>query len=108
MTAADHAISPKTWTVVDLAFIKLLFFGLVGLSLIYWLVSIYSRSVRREKLEKQWDADPDTQVGIEGRDAFIERGLKEYERGFRKKLILLVYIVPVVLIVTIFIITNFT
>ena len=32
--------------------------GFLALSVVYVLVSIYSRSVRRERLEKSWDSDP--------------------------------------------------
>ena len=90
-----------------MGFLKLIIFGVIGLSAIYWLVSVYSRSVRREKLEKQWDTDPLPDASREDRDAYIEQGMVEYEQGFRKKLILLVYVVPIVFIVTIFILTNF-
>ena len=72
--------------------IRLFVFGFVGLTIVYWLVSIYSRSVRRETLEKRFDAG-----GVEGdRDAYIEAGMVDYERGLRKRLIWLVYIIPMV------------
>ncbi len=86
-------------------FVGLIVFGYFGLSLIYFVVSAYSRSVRREKLEKQWDedhqgGDPDA------RNTYIEEGMAQYEHGFRKKLIVLVYVIPVVVIVTTLILTN--
>ncbi len=60
--------------------------------MVYLLVSIYSRSVRREKLEKKFDAG-----GIEGdRDAYIEAGMQAYEHGLRRRLLWLVYIIPTV------------
>jgi hypothetical protein len=72
--------------------IRLFILGLVLLSVAYFLVSVYSRSVRREKLEKRFDAG-----GIEGpRDAYIEQGMAAYEKGLRKRLIWLVYIIPMV------------
>jgi hypothetical protein len=75
-----------------LGWLRLIVFGFVGLTIVYWLVSIYSRSVRRETLEKRFDAG-----GVEGeRDAYIESGMAEYERGLRKRLIWLVYIIPMV------------
>jgi hypothetical protein len=37
---------------------RLIVMALIGLTVVYLLVSIYSRSVRREKLEKEWDTDP--------------------------------------------------
>jgi hypothetical protein len=73
-----------------LGWLRLIVFGFVGLTIVYWLVSIYSRSVRRETLEKRFDAG-----GVEGdRDAYIEAGMADYERGLRKRLIWLVYIIP--------------
>ncbi|MCF8484359.1 MAG: hypothetical protein K9G71_04035 [Rhodobacteraceae bacterium] len=72
--------------------IRLFVFGFVGLTVIYWLVSVYSRSVRRETLEKRFDAGD-----VEGdRDAYIEQGMTKYEKGLRKRLIWLVYIIPMV------------
>lgn len=85
--------------------VRLIVFGFIGLTVVYFLVSIYSRSVRREKLEKQWDGNP-TEPGDAARDAFIEKGLAAYETGFRKKLILLIYVVPTVVIAAIFFLTN--
>ena len=38
-----------------LGWIRLILMALVGLTVVYFLVSIYSRSVRREKLEKRFD-----------------------------------------------------
>lgn len=72
--------------------IRAAFVGFALLTVIYFLVSIYSKSVRREKLEKRFDAG-----GVEGdRDAYIEAGMVEYRQGLRRRLILLVYIVPVI------------
>jgi hypothetical protein len=75
-----------------LGWLRLAFFGLIGLTIIYFIVGIYSRSVRREKLEKQWVAE-----ALEGdREAFIEQGMKDYEQGLKKRLLWLIYIIPMV------------
>jgi len=75
---------------VIFGWIRLLLLALVFLGAIYLLVSIYSRSVRRERLEKRFDAG-----GVEGdRDAYIADGMQHYERGLRKRLIWLVIILP--------------
>lgn len=77
-----------------IAIIRLAIFGFVAMSVIYVMVSIYSRSVRREWLEKKYDAG-----GIEGdRDAYIEAGMQSYQHGLRRKLIWLVYIIPALVI----------
>jgi len=62
------------------------------LTVVYLLVSLYSRSVRREWLEKHFDAG-----GVEGdRDAYIDAGMVEYRHGLRRRLIVLVYIIPII------------
>lgn len=77
-----------------IAILRFVAFGFVILSVVYVLVSIYSRSVRREWLEKKYDAG-----GIdEDRDAYIEAGLKAYQHGLRHRLIWLVYIIPAIVI----------
>ncbi|MGQ0611624.1 MAG: hypothetical protein ACT4N9_11045 [Paracoccaceae bacterium] len=82
-------------------------FGFVGLSVIYAVVSIYSRSVRRERLEKEWDSDP-AREGLTKleRDAYIESGMRVYQNGLRRKLIVLVYIVPAVAFAVIVYVVN--
>jgi uncharacterized ion transporter superfamily protein YfcC len=75
-----------------IGWIRLLLMALVFLAVIYFLVSIYSRSVRRERLEKRFDAGD-----VEGdRDAYIADGMAAYEHGLRKRLIWLVIILPLV------------
>ncbi|WP_421702859.1 hypothetical protein [Aliiroseovarius sp.] len=74
--------------------VRLLVFGFIGLTVVYFAVSIYSRSVRREKLENQWAEDHPGDTESAERDAFVEAGMAEYNAGIRPKLILLVYVVP--------------
>lgn len=77
--------------------VRLGFIIYVGLTIIYFLTSIYSRSVRREKLEKEWDSDPTRQgLSPEERRAFIEAGLKAYDKGLKRKLLWLIYILPTI------------
>lgn len=84
-----------------MGFIKLVVFGFIGLSVIYLSVSLYSRSVRKERLEDAFDAEhPDG--GEEGeRDAFVAKGIADYNNSIRPKLIGLVYVVPTVVIAAI-------
>ena len=75
--------------------LRILVFAFIGLSVVYLLVSIYSRSVRREKLEKAWDGDPAREGAAKAdRDAYIADGMAVYEQSLRKRLIWLVYILP--------------
>jgi len=69
------------------------------LTAVYLLVSLYSRSVRREKLEKAWDSDPDKiTADVADREAYIRAGMETYRHGLRRKLIWLVYIIPMVVV----------
>lgn len=83
--------------------LRLALMGAVVLTIIYFLVSIYSRSVRREKLEKRFDAG-----GVAGdRDAYIAQGMAKYETGLRKRLLWLIYILPTIAFLATIYILNF-
>lgn len=83
--------------------IRLAIFGFLGLTVLYFLVSIYSRSTQREELEKEWDAAQ----GPGARDAFIAAGMVAYEKGLRKKLIWLVYVIPTLAVIAAVYLLNF-
>lgn len=86
------------------ALLRLMVVGFVVLTIVYVSLSFYSRSVRRGKLEAEWD-----QEGMTGdRDDWIKDGLQDYDGSLRRKLILGVYIVPVILVVTIVYFVNFS
>lgn len=82
---------------------RLIVVGFVVLTILYAVVSIWSRMVRRRKLAREWDED----IRQGDRDAFIREGLEDYDDSFRRKLIWLIYIVPVVLIAVIIYMMNF-
>lgn len=87
-----------------MALLRLLIPLLIVLSVIYVAVSIYSRGKRRSKLRAHWD-----RKGMTGdREAFVQRGLAKYDRSFRRKLILGVYIVPFAVIAAIIYFINYT
>ena len=78
-----------------LGWLRLAFFLYLGLTLVYVLAAIYSRSVRREKLEREWDTDPAREgMSQQSRAAFIEAGMAVYRAGLKKRLLLLIYIIP--------------
>lgn len=81
---------------------KLLLILIIVLTVIYVCLSLWSRSVRRGKLQRQWDED----IRSGDRDAFVEAGLEEYDHSLRRRLILGVYVVPLVLIGIIIYLTN--
>lgn len=85
------------------ALARLIVVGFVVLTIIYVCVSFWSRAVRRGKLRQQWD-----QEGMSGdKTAFVEQGLQDYDGSLRRKLILGVYVVPVLVVTTIVYMTNF-
>ena len=82
--------------------VRLAILMLVVMTVFYWLLRIYSRSLRREKLEKMW-----TEEGAQGdRDAYVRDGLARYDASLRPRLIWGVYIVPTVVIGVIIYLTN--
>ncbi|WP_111734634.1 hypothetical protein [Roseovarius amoyensis] len=85
------------------ALARLLVIGFVVLTVIYVSLSIYSRSVRRRKLQEWWEEE-----GRPGElDTYTEEGLRDYEGSLRRKLIWGVYIVPVAVVALIIYLTNF-
>ena len=84
--------------------LQLFFLGFIVLTVVYFALSLYSRSVRRGKLRRKWRDGP----RLVDRDTFVRRGLQRYDRSIRRKLILGVYIVPVALIGLIIYLTNFS
>jgi Ca2+/Na+ antiporter len=89
--------------------IRLVVFGFLLLSVLYVLVSIYSRSVRREKLEKAYDSGEATKDFPDDvkpdRASYIEAGMAAYQKGLRRQLIWLVYIIPMtVVLVTVYLV----
>ncbi len=85
-----------------IGWLRLAFFALIGLTVVYFMVGLYSRSVRREKLEKRWVAE-----GMTGdRDAWIEEGMKAYDKGLKKQLLWLIYIIPMIVFCVIIAFVN--
>ena len=83
-------------------FIRLFVILFVVLTVIYVSLSFYSRSVRKSKLKKKWHEGKQ----LVDRDTFVQRGLERYDGSIRRKLILLVYVVPLVAIGAIIYLTN--
>ncbi|MEO8530045.1 MAG: hypothetical protein ABI459_02380 [Deltaproteobacteria bacterium] len=75
--------------------IRIYLVAFVVLTIFYGLLRVYSRSLRREKLEKHWDREkPD---GTD-RETYVQEGLKAYDRSIRPKLFALIYVVPFIVI----------
>ena len=89
-----------------MGFVRLVLFGFLALSVVYLSISIYSRSVRREKLENAWAEENEGSQDMDARDAFVAEGIKAYIASFRPKLIGLVYIIPTLIVFAIIYLTN--
>ncbi|WP_339108394.1 hypothetical protein [Thioclava sp. GXIMD4216] len=83
------------------AFLSFAVIGFGVLCLIYWLVSLYARSRVREGLERAADGQLDP-------EAYIAEGLRDYARSLRKRLLVLVILVPVGVVICIVYLMNYT
>ncbi len=82
---------------------RLAVMGFVVLTIVYVCLSLYSRAVRRGKLEKEFDS-----AGTSGdREAFVRQGLSDYDGSLRRKLIWGVYIIPVTVVIALIYFMNF-
>ncbi|MDF2143150.1 hypothetical protein [Paenirhodobacter sp. CAU 1674] len=90
-----------------IGFLRLAIFGTVAAALSYWALLIYSRSLRREALEKEWDGDWHEDASPEARALFIEEGMAEYEHSLRRKLIWLVLVLPAVVVGVLIYLVNY-
>lgn len=85
------------------ALARLMVIGFVALTIVYISLSLYSRSVRKGKLKEWWEEE-----GRPGElDAYIDKGLDEYDSSLRRKLILGVYVIPFTAMCIIIYFTNF-
>lgn len=86
------------------AILRAWLFALVILTVFYWLLRTYFRSLRREALEKRLEDE-----GLTGeRDIWVEAHMKDYGRSLRFKLLWLVYILPMAAIAGIIYYVNHT
>lgn len=83
---------------------RFLIVAFVILTVIYAALSLWSRHVRRGKLREAWIEDG--RVG--DRDAYVQAGLRDYDGSLRRRLILLVYVVPMAAVAAIVYLVNYT
>lgn len=83
--------------------IRLFVIAFLVLSVIYVCVSLWSRAVRRDKLRQEWEEE-----GRQGdRESFVRAGLAEYDQSLRRRLILGVYVIPMVIVGGIIYLVNY-
>ena len=74
-------------------------------AVVHWLVAVYYRSLRREALEKEFDATGPEGGDVAGdRAAYVEDGMAGYESGLLRRLIGLIWLLPVVFFVVIYVV----
>ncbi|MEQ9694506.1 hypothetical protein [Shimia sp. SDUM112013] len=84
------------------ALIRLGIVAFIVLTILYVVISVWSRRTRRGKLEAEWDEE-----GMTGdRDLWIEEGLRDYDESLRRKLILGVYVIPILCVIAIIYVIN--
>ncbi len=83
--------------------IRVTIIGFLILGAIYILLAIYLRSLWREKLERKWDEE----VRQGDRDAYIREGMKRYDRSLRKRLLILVFVIPALVVSFMLYVVNF-
>jgi len=102
-----------------LGFIRFFITGMLMLTVLYVLLGIYVRSLMRERLEDKWaraqehmqergpeDERVQDETSIGSRDDYVEAGMQDYASSIRPKLLLGVYILPMVTFCVIFYMTN--
>ncbi|MDA5093414.1 hypothetical protein O2N63_04865 [Aliiroseovarius sp. KMU-50] len=89
-----------------MAFLRLIIFGYLGLTVLYWIISLYSRSVRLEWLEGEWAKDHPEDSDSPERQEFLDAGMAEYHKSLRSKLIWLVYIIPTIVVIVALLVRN--
>ena len=83
--------------------VRLFAIAFVVLTVIYAYLSLMQRWRCRKQLEAEFDAG-----GIDGaRDDYIDKGMAEYRGSFRRKLILGVYIIPLMVVMTLIYVSNY-
>ena len=85
------------------AMFRLMFIGFLVLSVVYLALSFYARTGKRRALQDEF-----AESGAAGdAEAFVQRGLQDYEKRLRRKLILGVYVVPLGVVALMIYLTNF-
>lgn len=74
----------------------------------YLLISIYLRSTKREQLEEEWDRrHPDRSGDSRERREFVRRSMRGFSKTLRARLVWLVFILPLIAVMTIIFYVNY-
>lgn len=86
-----------------IAFLRMLIPLLIVLGVIYAIASLRARARAKDRLEDDWDSSG----GIGDQDDFVDQGLDAYENSFRRKILLAIFVVPLLLIALMVYLTNY-
>lgn len=73
----------------------------------FFVLRIYGRSLRREALEKEWDAAHPLETDSAAREAFIAEGMAAYEHSLKRKLLIGVVVLPFLAIALLLYLVNY-
>jgi len=86
-----------------MALIRLLGVVLIGCTAMYLSIGFYARARRKEKLAEQWRGD----LRVGDRDGWMREEMAKFDKKLRVRLILLVYVVPIVFVGLLFYWQNY-
>jgi hypothetical protein len=75
--------------------VRIYLIAFVVLTVFYGLLRVYSRSLRKEKLEKRWEAEKPEGTH---KATYVAEGLAEYDKSVRPKLFAVVFVIPFIVI----------
>ena len=85
-----------------IAILEAMAIGIILMVVVHFLVATWLKSLRREELEKEWDAG-----SVPGdREDYIARGMAAYAHSLRRKVAVLVYILPTLAILATIYLVN--
>ncbi|WP_240558432.1 hypothetical protein [Paracoccus contaminans] len=77
-------------------------------ALFYVLLWFYLRSLRRERLEEEWEErHPGDPADSPERDEFLERSMADFQTSLRARLVGLVFILPTLAVAAIIYFVNY-
>ena len=85
--------------------VRLVFILAIVCTAVYLSVAWFLRSTRRERLEKEWDA-ANPGGDLANRRVDVEKGVTAFTQTLGYRALWLIYIVPVVLVVLSYFMTN--
>ena len=84
-----------------IALARLVLAVLVAATIVYWCVRRYALARRRDRLVEEWAARPTGSC-----EAHVRRGLEAYEGLLRRRLVLMIYVLPLGLLLLHVVVTN--